>query len=64
MDQILKPIGEGGMASVFLAVQLSLDREVALKVMSPRQFADYFRHVEYAHITAGFDAWYSGRGRD
>ncbi len=32
---ILKPIGEGGMASVFLAVQKSLDREVALKVMSP-----------------------------
>ena len=32
---ILKPIGEGGMASVFLAVQKSLEREVALKVMSP-----------------------------
>ena len=33
--RILRPIGEGGMASVFLATQLSLDREVALKVMSP-----------------------------
>jgi serine/threonine protein kinase len=33
--RILRPIGEGGMASVFLAVQQSLDREVALKVMSP-----------------------------
>ncbi len=33
--KILKPIGEGGMASVFLAVQESLEREVALKVMSP-----------------------------
>ena len=33
--RILKPIGEGGMASVFLAVQQSLDREVALKIMSP-----------------------------
>jgi serine/threonine protein kinase len=33
--RILRPIGEGGMASVFLAVQESLDREVALKVMAP-----------------------------
>ena len=33
--KILRPIGEGGMASVFLAMQESLDREVALKVMSP-----------------------------
>ncbi|MBP8098832.1 MAG: serine/threonine protein kinase, partial [Arenimonas sp.] len=32
---IVRPIGEGGMASVFLAVQTSLEREVALKVMSP-----------------------------
>nr|WP_281378037.1 serine/threonine-protein kinase [Chiayiivirga flava] len=31
----MRPIGEGGMASVFLAVQESLDREVALKVMAP-----------------------------
>ncbi len=33
--RIIRPIGEGGMASVFLAVQKSLEREVALKVMSP-----------------------------
>ena len=33
--KILRPIGEGGMASVFLAVQESLEREVALKVMAP-----------------------------
>jgi len=33
--RIIRPVGEGGMASVFLAVQKSLEREVALKVMSP-----------------------------
>src|SRR5690606_12623308 len=38
--RIVRPIGEGGMASVFLAVQESLDREVALKVMSPALAAD------------------------
>lgn len=43
--KILKPIGEGGMASVFLAVQESLDREVALKVMSPVLAAN----AEFAH---------------
>lgn len=33
--RILRPIGEGGMASVFLATQESLDREIALKIMAP-----------------------------
>ena len=32
---IIRKLGEGGMASVYLAMQQSLDREVALKVMSP-----------------------------
>jgi serine/threonine-protein kinase PpkA len=32
---IASRLGQGGMASVFLAVQLSFEREVALKVMSP-----------------------------
>ena len=32
--KIIKKLGEGGMATVFLAVQESLDREVAIKVMS------------------------------
>ena len=33
-------LGQGGMASVFLAVQESLDREVAIKVMDPRMADD------------------------
>jgi serine/threonine protein kinase len=33
--QIKREIGVGGMASVHLAVQTSLEREVALKVMAP-----------------------------
>lgn len=37
---IKREIGTGGMASVYLAVQTSLDREVALKVMAPALAAD------------------------
>lgn len=33
--RILRPLGQGGMATVYLAVQESVDREVALKIMSP-----------------------------
>ena len=32
---IKREIGAGGMATVYLAVQTSLEREVALKVMNP-----------------------------
>ena len=33
--RLLKPLGQGGMATVYLAVQESVDRQVALKVMAP-----------------------------
>jgi serine/threonine protein kinase len=38
--RIKREIGRGGIATVYLAVQESLDREVALKVMSPVLVAD------------------------
>jgi tetratricopeptide (TPR) repeat protein len=38
--RVLRPLGRGGMATVYLALQESVDREVALKVMSPALMAD------------------------
>jgi serine/threonine-protein kinase len=35
--EILGEIGQGGMATVFLAHEVALDRKVAVKVMSPQQ---------------------------
>ena len=38
--RVLRRIGKGGMAQVYLGVQESLDRQVAIKVMSPEALAD------------------------
>ena len=38
--RIVRQLGRGGMATVWLAIQESVDREVALKVMSPALLAD------------------------
>ncbi|MBL8296880.1 MAG: protein kinase [Rhodanobacteraceae bacterium] len=38
--RVVRQLGRGGMATVYLALQESVDREVALKVMSPALLAD------------------------
>lgn len=38
--RIIREIGKGGMATAYLAIQESLDRKVALKVMAPALVAD------------------------
>ena len=38
--RVVRQLGRGGMATVYLAIQESVDREVALKVMSPTLLAD------------------------
>lgn len=64
---IKREIGKGGMATVYLAVQVSLDREVALKVMQPtlandpnfsRRFLQEARtlaSLSHPHIVAVYD---------
>ena len=37
---IVRQLGRGGMSTVYLAIQQSVDREVALKVMSPALLVD------------------------
>jgi formylglycine-generating enzyme required for sulfatase activity/tRNA A-37 threonylcarbamoyl transferase component Bud32 len=38
--RVLRRIGRGGMSHVYLGVQVSLDRQVAIKVMSPEALTD------------------------
>jgi serine/threonine protein kinase len=38
--QVIRKVGDGGMSSVYLAIQLSVGREVALKVLSPELRTD------------------------
>lgn len=38
--RLLRQLGRGGMATVYLALQQSVDREVALKIMSPALLVD------------------------
>ena len=65
--KILSPLGKGGMASVYLAVQMSCDRKVALKIMLPAllaepSFAERFlreaktnAQLNHRHIVAVYD---------
>jgi len=69
--KIVRELGRGGMATVFLAVQESLGREVALKVMSPgfsieAEFRERFlregqRNAQLAHphIVVLYDAGFA-----
>ncbi len=66
--RIKRTLGKGGMATVYLAVQESFDREVALKVMAPHLVADstfaerFLRearivaHLAHPHIVSVYTA--------
>ena len=45
--RLLRVIGQGGMSTVYLAEQVSLDRKVALKVMLPEALADEISRARF-----------------
>ncbi|HMM66270.1 MAG TPA: bifunctional serine/threonine-protein kinase/formylglycine-generating enzyme family protein [Dokdonella sp.] len=47
--RIVRRLGLGGMATVYLAVQESLDREVAIKVMRPARQLDAEQSLRFEH---------------
>lgn len=65
--QLIRPIGKGGMATVYLAIQESFQREVALKIMAPSLsdntgFSERFLHearvvsrLIHPHIVTVYD---------
>ncbi|MCY3020719.1 MAG: serine/threonine-protein kinase [Planctomycetota bacterium] len=65
--ELLAKLGEGGMGSVFKAKQLSMDRTIALKVLSPKmakdqEFCERFQRearavaqLNHPHIVSGID---------
>jgi serine/threonine-protein kinase PpkA len=47
--RMVRRLGQGGMAVVYLAVQVSLDREVAVKVMDPAASEDEAQATRFEH---------------
>lgn len=47
--RVIRPLGRGGMATVYLAQQISLDREVAIKVLSSLSSQDEELALRFEH---------------